>query len=192
MVQVTSFAFDHFRPQSSTGQQTAGMTDLQIAGERVLLTLVDVAPRPEMSSNQRHRFWRRIFPEFIEDRPGRPDTWTSATWTLDGQPLDAMVVGFAGMWAGVAFPTRGSGVGVVAQGLTPEDIALKTVTDSAPYHFSLTDPVSQDLASLSYRAAFGDAAVDDYFETLDEFERDEQDDETHPDYLPSLASDDSD
>lgn len=95
-------------------------------------TLPDPSARPEGLL--------REVGSFIFAQAKRWPSWTTANWRVDGQPMEAAVFWWSGVWAGFVRSAR-MGLVVIAEDVPSEGLSLASVGDGRDYHCDLLHPI---------------------------------------------------
>jgi hypothetical protein len=72
---------------------------------------------------------------------------------VDGAPVSARVIWFAGGWAAVSDAVAEVYLSAVGMGVGPDGLSLARLQDGTAYHFDLDQPLRPGVLSASRRAA---------------------------------------
>jgi hypothetical protein len=139
------------RPATDDLAERQGEPHLADAAFRAAHILIDVTlpvlavPRPAGSL--------RVVVEHAMEIAGQYPQWPAVGWRVDGAPVSARVIWFAGGWAAVSDAVAEVYLSAVGMGAGPDGLSLARLQDGTACHFDPDRPLRPGVLSASSRAA---------------------------------------
>lgn len=130
---VGTLVRDRYTPPSTAGRLDP-VREAAFAATFVLVNLTMPA------AEDRPADYTRNCVRFAEHQADRHEEWAAASWTVDGRPVAARVLTWAGAWAGLAAGVGDVDIVALGGGGRPSDLALDRVAESTAYGIDLTRP----------------------------------------------------